>query len=98
MDQSQMKLPVDYNSLTPFERRDVRNQYVEEQNGKCWFCKAQLISDPSDAVVNKKINRKLFPKNFFKWPIHLHHNHDTGMTIGAVHAKCNAVLWQYYNE
>ena len=93
-----MKLPVNYDLLTPFEIRDVRNEYVKEQNGRCWFCKSQLICDPSDDVMNKKINRKLFPKNFFKWPIHLHHNHNTGMTIGAVHAKCNAVLWQYHNE
>jgi hypothetical protein len=40
----------------------------------------------------------LFPKNFLKWPVHLHHSHDTGMTIGAVHSYCNAVLWQYHNE
>ena len=33
--------------------------------------------------------------NFFKWPVHLHHCHDTGMTTGAVHCYCNAVLWQY---
>jgi hypothetical protein len=28
----------------------------------------------------------------------LHHCHQTGLTIGAVHAKCNAVLWQYHGE
>jgi len=27
--------------------------------------------------------------------MHLHHNHETDMTEGAVHAYCNAVLWQY---
>lgn len=32
------------------------------------------------------------------YPVHLHHDHKTGLTIGAVHAKCNAVLWQYYGE
>ncbi|AGI61771.1 hypothetical protein VCO139_0016 [Vibrio phage VCO139] len=41
---------------------------------------------------------KLFPKNMFQYPIHLHHDHNTGMTIGAVHARCNAVLWEYYGE
>ena len=44
------------------------------------------------------ITNSLFPPNFFKWPVHLHHSHDTGMTIGAVHARCNAVLWQYHGE
>jgi hypothetical protein len=27
--------------------------------------------------------------------IHLQHCHKTNMTEGAVHAYCNAVLWQY---
>lgn len=44
------------------------------------------------------VNMKLFPPNFFKHPVHLHHDHQTGMTIGAVHNHCNAVLWQYYGE
>jgi hypothetical protein len=49
-------------------------------------------------VMSKKINVDLFPPNFFKWPVHLHHDHRTGMTIGAVHCRCNAVLWQYHGE
>jgi hypothetical protein len=28
-------------------------------------------------------------------PVHLQHSHVTGLTEGAVHAFCNAVLWQY---
>jgi len=44
------------------------------------------------------IKKSLFPRGFFGYPIHLHHSHDTGMTIGAVHAHCNAVLWQYEGE
>ncbi len=46
-------------------------------------------------ITDKKINWKLFPENFLKYPIHLQHNHDTGMTEGAVHNYCNAVMWQY---
>ena len=42
-----------------------------------------------------KINWKLFPKFFLVHPIHLQHNHETNMTEGAVHAYCNAVMWQY---
>ena len=37
----------------------------------------------------------LFPAFFLSHPIHLQHNHETNMTEGAVHARCNAVLWQY---
>ena len=28
-------------------------------------------------------------------PIHLQHSHNTGVTEGAVHNYCNAVMWQY---
>jgi hypothetical protein len=40
----------------------------------------------------------LFPELFLKYPVHLHHSHVTGLTIGAVHAYCNAVLWVYHDE
>ena len=48
--------------------------------------------------MEKWIDEELVPENFFKYPVHLHHSHYTGMTIGAVHANCNAVLWQYHGE
>jgi len=93
-----MKLPVDYTLLNWAERRDVRNQYVRIQNGLCSHCNSKLDAAPAKKVLQMKINGKLFPANFFKYPVHLHHNHETGMTIGAVHNHCNAVLWQYHGE
>lgn len=58
-----------------------------------------LLSRAADQIVlSKPIDVSLFPENFFRWPVHLHHSHKTGMTIGAVHAYCNAVLWQYHGE
>ena len=48
--------------------------------------------------MEAKINYRLFPPGFLKNPIHLQHDHDTNMTEGAVHAKCNAVLWEYYGK
>lgn len=93
-----MKLPVRYDKLAIEEKRKVRETYVELQEGKCYYCGELLTGKASDEVMAKKINHKLFPENFFRWPVHLHHNHDTGMTIGAVHCHCNAVLWQYYGE
>jgi hypothetical protein len=53
---------------------------------------------PNIDVLTMPINEKIFPPNFFKYPVHLHHDHNTGMTIGAVHAYCNAVLFQYHGE
>ena len=81
-----MDLPVDYTKLTGYMRRKVREEYVRVQEGKCHYCGC-----PLDGPM-------LFPFEFFKWPVHLHHHHDTGMTIGAVHAYCNAVLWEYDGE
>jgi hypothetical protein len=93
-----MDLPVNYENSSPKQRRLVREEYVSVQGGLCQFCGNPLDGDPSDEVKNAWIYKKLFPKFFFKHPVHLHHDHDTGMTIGAVHARCNAHLWQYHGE
>lgn len=93
-----MKLPVNYNKLSSFERKIVREKYIEEQNGQCAHCGSDLNSTAHNKIMRMYINKKLFPANFFKWPVHLHHDHKTGMTIGAVHCHCNAVLWQYHGE
>lgn len=89
--------PVNYETLTQLERRHVREMYVHEQKGLCYFCKTPLNVRPARTL---RINWNLFPggEGFLRYPVHLHHSHETGMTIGAVHAYCNAVLWQYYKE
>lgn len=93
-----MNLPVNYDRLTWQERRAVREAYVKQQKGKCAECGAFLSCKPDESIRYYDIDRALFPKNFFKNPVHLHHDHNTGMTIGAVHAHCNAWLWQYKGE
>lgn len=35
-----MKLPVDYNSLNWKEVREVREEYIKRQGGKCYYCGA----------------------------------------------------------
>ncbi len=84
--------------MTQPERRAMRIQYIEHQKGLCIHCNAPLSGPPAKHIQAKAINLKLFPPNFLKHPIHLHHNHSTGMTIGAIHARCNAYLWQYRGE
>jgi hypothetical protein len=93
-----MKLPTDYTKLEWQERRAVREQYVKEQDNLCYFCKQDLSKPAPKEVTSKKINWSLFPANFLQYPIHLQHNHDTGMTEGAVHNYCNAVMWQYHGN
>ena len=90
-----MKLPVNYNELHYTERSKVREEYAKLQAGLCHYCGAPLNGPPKDKVALKKVTKSLFPKGFFKWPVHLHHDHVTGMTQGAVHSHCNAVLWEY---
>lgn len=91
------KLPTDYTKLDwrKGEKAMVRDQYVAEQCGVCYYCKHVLKNPPPEEITNKDINWNLFPPGFLKHPIHLQHNHETNMTEGAVHAYCNAVLWQY---
>lgn len=93
-----MKLPVNYNNIHWTERKKVREEYVRLQKGLCSHCGMPLSGKPLRDIRELPVDKGLFPPNFFKWPVHLHHNHDTGMTIGAVHARCNAVLWQYHGE
>ena len=76
----------------------LREQYIIAQEGMCLFCGGALQSAPRKDILNKPINWKMFPPNFTRYPVHLQHNHDTDMTEGAVHAVCNAVLWQYHGR
>lgn len=89
------ELPVDYTKLTPKQRKEVREQYLVEQNYECYYCKGNIYSEPPKHVTDKPIKRRLYPPGFFRYPIHLQHNHITGMTEGAVHNYCNAVLWEH---
>ena len=91
-------LPVNYENLSPYVRRKVREQYIREQQGKCFHCSGKLTEMAVGSDSKKSIDVSRFPATFFKHPVHLHHNHKNGMTIGAVHAHCNAVLFQYYGE
>lgn len=93
-----MNLPVNYNECSIADRKLVREEYTRLQNGKCYHCGMLLTEEPSYEILALWIDRSLFPERFFNWPVHLHHNHDTGMTIGAVHCRCNAALWQYHGE
>lgn len=91
-------LPVEYDNFSWPERREIREQYIEEQNNLCWYCGEDLFSDPPEQITEKSINLELFPIGFLNAPIHLQHDHGTGLTEGAVHGYCNAVLWQYYGK
>lgn len=90
-----MKLPINYNQLSRLQIREVREEYIKKQNGLCYFCHSPLDKQP---FKDRVIHDNLFPTGFFNNPVHLHHSHDTGLTLGAVHCYCNAVLWEYFGE
>lgn len=93
-----MKLPQNYNALTWEQRKTVREEYARIQKGLCHHCKEPIAGNPSVKVMQTPVTGLLFPDGFFGHPTHLHHSHETGETIGAVHARCNAVLWEHHGE
>ena len=92
-----MKLPKNYSTLSPSERRACREEYVKRQKGLCFYCNENLNDAPPAKVV-RVIDWSLFPPNFLRYPVHLQHNHDTDKTEGAVHSLCNAIMWKYENR
>jgi hypothetical protein len=93
-----VNIPADYTNLSRKERASVRFRYILKQNGLCYYCGESLALPPPKRITDKEIDWTRFPDNFLKHPIHLQHNHKTGMTEGAVHAYCNAVMWQYESK
>lgn len=90
--------PAKYDNLSQSERRELRNRYMKEQHYVCPFCGLDLRQRPEELhpELVKQINWKRFPKHFLKYPVHLHHNHITGLTIGAYHSICNAILFDKF--
>lgn len=98
MPTDQLSLPANYQSLTQKQRKFVREEYIRLQNNLCWHCKCSLDKPSPGYIRALPINWNLFPPGFTRWPHHLHHSHETGLTIGTVHSYCNAVLWQYHGK
>lgn len=93
-----MNLPVLYDKVSWQERIRIREEYIRRQEGNCMYCKSPLDKSPPSYIINKKINWDRFPPNFLKYPVHLQHDRKTGLTEGAVHNYCNAVLWCYHRR
>lgn len=95
------RVPAHYSKLGVARRAAVRERYAELQDGLCYHCQAPLDGEPSADIRLFRIDWRRFPggeEGFLRYPVHLHHDHDTDLTIGAVHALCNAVLFQYHGE
>jgi hypothetical protein len=96
-----MKLPAIYDNLTRQQRREVREEYVTRQSGRCMWCNEKLSDSVPEKMHSRYIDWSLFPggkEGFLKYPVHLQHCHTTGKTEGAVHAFCNAYMWYYHKR
>ena len=38
--------PQEYDKLSWQDRKDLREQYIEAQSGKCMYCKSSLLENP----------------------------------------------------
>ena len=63
------KLPVNYTKLHWIKRKEVRLQYIKEQNNICMYCGRSLSKPPPKYIIDKKIDWDNFPKNFLDYPI-----------------------------
>jgi hypothetical protein len=93
-----IELPVVYARCPPILRKMIREEYAKRQGNRCYYCGGNLNIDPPDEVTMKPVAWRKFPRHFLSHKVHLHHCHKTGLTLGAVHAYCNAVLWHYHGE
>lgn len=95
---SEPTIPALYSKIGAGKRAQVRARYIELQENRCYHCKGLLSLPPPAFIVCMPITWSRFPggsHGFLASPVHLHHDHKTDLTIGAVHAYCNAVLFQY---
>jgi len=94
-----LKFPIPYSDISnPAMRSSIREWLINRQRGKCWFCNEPLEGNPPEPILSDPIDTNLFPPRFFYYDIHIHHDHKTDLVQGAVHARCNAWLWQYHGK
>lgn len=93
--------PQRYRDLNISQKQELRDQYVDYFRGRCVYCDRQLDDEPHKFVCQSadEIEWDALPggkEGFLKNPVHLHHDHETGLTLGPVHAQCNAHSWHFY--
>jgi hypothetical protein len=94
----EVTLPAQYDKLTWKQRAAARTQYTKLQHYECLYCGGSLYQKPPLEIREIPIDWDLFPPAFLKYPVHLQHNHETGLTEGAIHSFCNALIWNYFRR
>jgi hypothetical protein len=93
--------PQRYSDLNTSQRRKLRENYVVHFQGRCIYCDEPLNDKPHE-FVRAKATSIWWPnlpggrKGFLSNSVHLHHDHETDLTLGPVHALCNAHSYHFY--
>lgn len=100
-----LTLPMPYDELRRNwrKKRFVRDAYRAFQDDACCIC-GGLLAPYGDAPKKTRENLEILEavigkgeainlSKLQRWPTHLHHNHETGLTVGAAHGACNIWLW-----
>jgi len=95
------KFPQRHRDLNTDQRRKLRDEYIECSRGRCAYCEEMLDDEPHAFVRQSadQIEWDNLPgskEGFLKDPVHLHHDHETGLTLAAIHALCNAHSWHFF--
>ena len=91
-----LELPTKYSSLSGERLSAVKEAYICLQRERCWLCGNNLWGLPKYIVENPKLMALCFNKLAEQMPYHLHHDHDTGLTLGVTHAECNIIIGTTY--
>jgi len=96
-----IKLPVLYQGCR--NKALVREKYRRLQKNLCWFCHSSLDKGTPDSFrklypITGQELQDIFPPGFMDYPVHLHHDHSSGWTKGAVHNYCNAIMFVYFGS
>lgn len=86
-----LELPTKYSSLSGERLSAVKDAYICLQRERCWLCGDNLYELPKYIVDNPNYMGLCYNQLAEQTPLHLHHNHDTGLTLGVAHAECNII-------
>lgn len=84
-----LELPTKYSSLTGERKSAVKEAYICLQRDRCWLCGDDLYDPPKFLVENPNYMPLCGNQLAEHSPLHLHHDHKTGLTLGVTHAECN---------
>ena len=90
--QYNLELPTKYSSLSGERLSAVKEAYICLQRERCWLCGNNLYELSKYLVDNPKLMPLCGNELAERYPLHLHHDHDTGLTLGVTHAECNIII------